>query len=457
MQGIDGYPEIIAVTKLPHETVNFGGIWHSDTVYLERPPMATMLIAREVPPSGGDTMFASMYAAYDALSPGMQRVLGGLRAVNSSALADVSKTREDRIRDGGGDDATEYVAEHPVVRTHPETGRKALYVNVAHTARFVGMTEEESRPLLQYLFEHSVRPEFTCRFQLAASGSIALWDNRCAMHNPINDYHGYTRTDAPHHARGRRAGLTWDAARAQRGHVADDSRDGAGRARAAFGDADAVVDGDRRIELRRRCRGRSPTRRARSSRCGVAPGERVAVWAPNSLEWIVAALGVTTAGAVLVPVNTRFRGAEAAYILARSNARVLFTVRGFLDTDYPALLADAGVELPALAHTVLLAGRAPDDGDELGWDDVPRTRDTRCPAQSVDARVAALGPDDPSDVVFTSGTTGSPKGVVMTHGQTLRAYLDWCDWAGPAHRRPLPDRQPVLPHLRVQGRLPRVR
>ncbi len=102
MQGIDGYPEIIAVTKLPDETVNFGGIWHSDTVYLERPPMATLLVAREVPPTGGDTMFANMYAAYDALSPGMQQLLAGLRAVNSSALADVSKTREDRIRDGGG-------------------------------------------------------------------------------------------------------------------------------------------------------------------------------------------------------------------------------------------------------------------------------------------------------------------------------------------------------------------
>ena len=197
VKGIDGFPEIIVVSKLPHETVNFGGIWHSDTVYLERPPMATMLVAREVPPVGGDTMWSSMYAAYEALSPGMQRLLESLRAVNSSALADVSKTREDRIRDSGADTssdgAREYLAEHPVVRTHPETGRKALYVNVAHTLRFVDMTEEESRPLLQYLFEHSVRPEFTCRFQWRV-GSVALWDNRCVMHNPINDYHGHTRT-----------------------------------------------------------------------------------------------------------------------------------------------------------------------------------------------------------------------------------------------------------------------
>jgi taurine dioxygenase len=190
--GIDGFPEIIAVTKLPNETVNFGGIWHSDTVYLERPPMATLLVAREVPPYGGDTMWSNMYAAYEALSPGMQRLLEGLRAVNSSALADVSKTREDRIRDSGETDASEFVAEHPVVRVHPETGRKALYVNVAHTLRFVDMTEEESRPLLRYLFEHSIRPEFTCRFHWQV-GSVALWDNRCTMHNPVNDYHGHTR------------------------------------------------------------------------------------------------------------------------------------------------------------------------------------------------------------------------------------------------------------------------
>ena len=192
VKGVDGYPEIIVVAKLPDETVNFGGIWHSDTVYLERPPMASMLIAREVPPVGGDTMFANMYAAYEALSPGMQRLLDGLVAVNSSAMADVSKTREDRRRDSGDVDDREFVAEHPVVRTHPETGRKALYVNVAHTQRFVDMTEDESRPLLQFLFDHSIRPEFTCRFQWRV-GSLALWDNRCAMHNPTNDYHGHTR------------------------------------------------------------------------------------------------------------------------------------------------------------------------------------------------------------------------------------------------------------------------
>ncbi|HVF64315.1 MAG TPA: TauD/TfdA family dioxygenase [Casimicrobiaceae bacterium] len=193
VKGIDGFPEIIEVKKLEHEKVNFGGVWHTDTAYLERPPMASMLLAREVPPFGGDTLFANMTLAYEALSEGLRRMIDGLVAVNSSAKADVSRTREDRIKSDGRPAARdEYVAEHPVVRTHPETGRKALYVNRAHTVRFSGMTDEESEPLLHYLFAHQVKPEFTCRF-VWQPGSIALWDNRCAQHNPINDYHGYRR------------------------------------------------------------------------------------------------------------------------------------------------------------------------------------------------------------------------------------------------------------------------
>jgi taurine dioxygenase len=191
--GIEGFPKIIAVTKLPDERVNFGGIWHSDTTYLDEPPMATMLVAREVPPTGGDTLFANQYAAYEALSPALRDVLDPLRAVNTSARADVSKTREDRIRElVPGEEIRNYEAVHPVVRTHPETGRKALYVNTAHTDRFEGMTEEESRPLLEFLFRHQVRPEFTCRFSWGP-GSVAMWDNRCAQHNPVNDYHGHLR------------------------------------------------------------------------------------------------------------------------------------------------------------------------------------------------------------------------------------------------------------------------
>jgi acyl-CoA synthetase (AMP-forming)/AMP-acid ligase II len=190
------------------------------------------------------------------------------------------------------------------------------------------------------------------------------------------------------------------------------------------GDAEAVVDGDRRIDFRRLGAMVDDAARALVA-SGIQRGDRVAVWAPNSLEWIVAALGVTTAGAVLVPVNTRFRGTEAGYVLARSGACALFTVRGFLDTDYPALLADAGVELPALEHTILLSGDA--DDAAVGWDDF-LGRGGGVPDADLDERVASIGPDDPSDVVFTSGTTGNPKGVVMAHGQTLRCYLDWCDW-----------------------------
>jgi taurine dioxygenase len=193
VKGIDGFPEIIPVIKLEHETKNFGGIWHTDTAYLDQPPMGTMLVAREVPPYGGDTLFASGTLAYETLSDGMKRMLDGLIAVNHSAKADVTRTREDRIRDGGKAEAKkEFISEHPVVRTHPETGRKALYVNVGHTVRFKDMSVEESAPLLSYLFEHQTRPEFTCRFNWRA-GSLAFWDNRCVLHNPVNDYHGFRR------------------------------------------------------------------------------------------------------------------------------------------------------------------------------------------------------------------------------------------------------------------------
>ena len=192
VKGLEGFPHIIEVKKLEHERTNFGGIWHSDTAYLDEPPMASMLLAREIPPQGGDTLFSNMYAAWDALSEGMKRMLRDLKGVNSSTKADASKTREDRIKTDGAQQRRDYVAEHPVARTHPETGRIALYVNSGHTLRFAGLTEEESTPLLEYLFRHQIRPEFTCRF-VWQPGSIALWDNRCAQHNPVNDYHGYRR------------------------------------------------------------------------------------------------------------------------------------------------------------------------------------------------------------------------------------------------------------------------
>ncbi len=193
VRGIEGFPHIIQVAKLEHETVNFGGIWHSDTTYLEVPPMGTLLVAREVPPKGGDTLFANQYLAYETLSDGMKRLLDGLKGVSSSAKAATTRTREDRKRtDPASRPHEDFTAEHPAVRTHPETGRKALYVNVGHTVRFAGMTEAESAPILNYLFAHQTKPEFTCRFSWRV-GSLAFWDNRCAQHNPVNDYQGYRR------------------------------------------------------------------------------------------------------------------------------------------------------------------------------------------------------------------------------------------------------------------------
>ena len=199
VKGIDGFPHIIEVKKLAHEKINFGGIWHSDTTYLAVPPMGSMLLAREVPPYGGDTLFANQYLAYESLSDTMKRLLAGLMGISSSAKADVSKTREDRIKesdktDGSGSAKSpqQFQALHPIVRTHPETGRKALYVNVAHTAGIDGMSDAESAPILNFLFAHQVKPEVTCRF-VWEPDSIAFWDNRCTQHNPVNDYHGFRR------------------------------------------------------------------------------------------------------------------------------------------------------------------------------------------------------------------------------------------------------------------------
>jgi taurine dioxygenase len=193
VKGLPGFPEIIEVKKLEHERINFGGIWHTDTSYLERPPSGTLLLARELPPYGGDTEFASGYAAWASLSEGLRATLRPLRAVASSAKADVSKTREDRLRTDGRDEPPRSCeAVHPVARTHPETGRVSLYVNVAHTSRFEGWTEAESAPLLAYLFDHQRRAEHTCRVRWSP-GALALWDNRCVLHNPVNDYHGHRR------------------------------------------------------------------------------------------------------------------------------------------------------------------------------------------------------------------------------------------------------------------------
>ncbi|WP_240138987.1 FadD3 family acyl-CoA ligase [Streptomyces sp. MUM 178J] len=208
----------------------------------------------------------------------------------------------------------------------------------------------------------------------------------------------------------------------QWGSVAGLVRDAAER----YGEREAVVEGRTRIsyaELGERVE-RSA---AAAIAAGVRPGDRVAVWAPNSLDWIVASLGAVGAGAVLVPLNTRYKGAEAADLLNRSRARMLFITGTFLGTSYVASLRRAGTELPHLRHTVVLADSAPDDyrtwkeflagGDAVG-------------AREVRARADAIAPSAPSDIVFTSGTTGRSKGAVITHAQTLRCYDIWCELSG---------------------------
>jgi taurine dioxygenase len=196
---MDEHPEIIAVLKEADERKisTFGNAWHSDFSFLDEPPLGSALYAREVPSHGGDTLWANMYDAYEALSPGMQRMLNGLRAMHSgrpygrSGVPKDLKTSRSIQIERENPDADREVA-HPVVRVHPESGRKALFVNSIYTTRFEDMTEAESRPLLDFLFQHCLRPEFTCRFRWA-SGSLALWDNRCTLHYAVNDYDGQRR------------------------------------------------------------------------------------------------------------------------------------------------------------------------------------------------------------------------------------------------------------------------
>jgi alpha-ketoglutarate-dependent taurine dioxygenase len=193
IKGLPECPLVLPVIKEPEERSNFGGVWHSDTAYLERPAMASLLYAIETPPAGGDTMFANMYLAYETLSSGMRRLLDGLKAVNVAGKAVALQTRQEMYsKRGTATDVEAASATHPVVRTHPETGRKALYVNLAHTLRFEDMTEAESAPLLNWLFMWQIQPELTCRFRWRP-GSLAFWDNRASQHYPLNDYHGYRR------------------------------------------------------------------------------------------------------------------------------------------------------------------------------------------------------------------------------------------------------------------------
>ncbi|MDB5430268.1 MAG: taurine dioxygenase [Caulobacter sp.] len=195
VKGMDEHPEIMEIIKEPTETTNFGGGWHSDMSFLEKPSIGSILYALEVPDFGGDTLFASQAAAYEALSPGLQATLEGLNAIHSAGREYSSKGSSAQKRQSMQVSEAEGLAGefiHPVVKVHPESGRKALYVNPAFTMRIDGWTKRESKPLLSFLFEHSRQEAFTTRFRWS-KGSVAFWDNRSVWHYALNDYHGQRR------------------------------------------------------------------------------------------------------------------------------------------------------------------------------------------------------------------------------------------------------------------------
>ena len=195
---VDGHPDVQLVAKNPEDVRNVGDRWHTDVSYVAKPPLGSMLYAVEVPAFGGDTMFSTMYASYDALSDGMKALLEGLNAVHSAAesfgtyATGATMREKNKAMKFKYSEAAEQEAVHPVIRTHPETGRKGLYVNSSFTKRFENMTVEESAPLLQYLYDHMARPEFTCRVRWE-KGTLTFWDNRCTHHYALNDYHGQRR------------------------------------------------------------------------------------------------------------------------------------------------------------------------------------------------------------------------------------------------------------------------
>ena len=193
--GLQPDPEIVEIRREPDDTRVVGEEWHTDTTMMPEPPMGAILYAIEAPPYGGDTLFANQYLAYEVLSDGMKRLLADLRAVHSDRKvagprSGANAGRSTKARDD--ESWRETVNVHPVVRTHPESGRKCLYVNAAYTVGFEGMTEAESKPLLDFLLEQGHRPEFTCRFRWT-TGALTFWDNRCTKHLAVNDARGFRR------------------------------------------------------------------------------------------------------------------------------------------------------------------------------------------------------------------------------------------------------------------------
>ena len=197
VDGLSDAPEITRVLKPAGESASFGTGWHSDNTFFEKPSMGSVLYGKTIPPYGGDTLFANQYRAYETLSDGLKHTLDGMMAVHSASHAyTVAGTQEKydkktAITYTWSDSIMDEVI-HPVVRTHPETGRKALFVNDMFTLRFDGMSKEDSQPLLQYLFHHCVKPDLCCRFRWSEN-AVALWDNRAVQHYATDDYQAFER------------------------------------------------------------------------------------------------------------------------------------------------------------------------------------------------------------------------------------------------------------------------
>ena len=189
--GVDGYPEIVEVVKLPDELYNFGSGWHTDMSFREHPPMGAVLCAKVVPAAGGDTLFANMNLAYETLSDGMKEIVGRLKAIHYShtkrGMGGPLKGMKNRS------DYGEETSIHPLTRVHPETGKISLFLSPDYCTQLENMTLEESRAILEPLERHATRHEFACRFRWEVD-SIAVWDNRAVMHRAIEDDLGARRT-----------------------------------------------------------------------------------------------------------------------------------------------------------------------------------------------------------------------------------------------------------------------
>ena len=183
VEGMNGVPEITEIVKEPWEVRNWGGNWHSDVTFLPQPSIGAALLAKNVPPQGGDTLFSNMYLAYETLSDGMKRLLDPLKAIHDSGGVERFSDEFDGMQ---AKKAERITSTHPVVRAHPGTQKKALFVNQEYTTHFEGMTRAESKPLLEYLFQHSVGPEITCRIRWKKN-TLVVWDNRVTLHSPVDD------------------------------------------------------------------------------------------------------------------------------------------------------------------------------------------------------------------------------------------------------------------------------